>query len=350
MVTTPAANGLRERLEQDFVLCAQGYLFELERRGYLQAGPFVPEAILDHPDVVRQLHRDFVHAGSDVVQALTYYAHREKLRLVGREGQLEAMNRAALDIAKQVAAESGTLFAGNISNTNVYEPDDAATHRTVRAMFEEQVAWAADAGVDYVIGETFSWLGEAQLALEVIQAAGLPAVITLAITRNGLSWEEKTPADCCRILEQAGADVVGLNCMRGPATMLPLLASIREAVDCPVAALPVPYRTDAAHPTFQSLEDPGCDCIPENRPFPVALDALTCNRYEMARFARAAHDLGATYLGGCCGTGPHHVRAMAEALGRHPPASRYSPDMSRHAYFGTHEAIPAAYRRRAERW
>ncbi|TMH56875.1 MAG: homocysteine S-methyltransferase family protein, partial [Betaproteobacteria bacterium] len=80
---------LLQRLDQGPVVCAEGYVFELERRGYLQAGAFVPEVVLEHPDVVAQLHRDFVHAGSDVVEALTYYAHREKLRVIGREGDLE---------------------------------------------------------------------------------------------------------------------------------------------------------------------------------------------------------------------------------------------------------------------
>src|SRR4026209_2191328 len=87
---------LAQRLQADVVICAEGYLFELERRGYLQAGAFVPEAVLEHPDVVAQLHRDFVHAGSDVVEAFTYYAHREKLRLIGRENDLEPINRRAL--------------------------------------------------------------------------------------------------------------------------------------------------------------------------------------------------------------------------------------------------------------
>ena len=110
---------LLERLAEGPVICAEGYLFELERRGYLQAGAFVPEVVLEHPDAVTQLHRDFVHAGSDVVEALTYYAHREKLRVVGREQDLEPINRAALALAKAVAAETGALFAGDICNTNV---------------------------------------------------------------------------------------------------------------------------------------------------------------------------------------------------------------------------------------
>jgi hypothetical protein len=117
--------------------------------------------------------------------------------------------------------------------------------------------------------------------------------------------------------------------------MLPFLGPICKAVSVPVAALPVPYRTHDAEPSFQSLTDPGCDCIPGGRPFPTALDPFTCNRYEIGEFTRAAHDLGVSYLGVCCGAAPHHIRAVAEALGRTPPASRYSPDMSRHAFLGT---------------
>jgi hypothetical protein len=82
--TVRAASPLLERLAQGPVLCAEGYLFECERRGYLQAGAYVPEVVLEHPEVVEELHREFVHAGSDVVEAFTYYAHREKLRLIGR--------------------------------------------------------------------------------------------------------------------------------------------------------------------------------------------------------------------------------------------------------------------------
>src|SRR6202044_1043919 len=113
---------LLDRLATGPVICAEGYLFECERRGYLQAGAYVPKVVLEHPEVVTQLHRDFVHAGSDVVEAFTYYAHREKLRVIGREDVLEPLNRQALALAKAVADETGTLLAGNISNTNIYTP------------------------------------------------------------------------------------------------------------------------------------------------------------------------------------------------------------------------------------
>lgn len=326
--------GLRERLDAGTVICAEGYVFELERRGYLQAGPFVPEVVLDHPEQVTALHEQFVHAGSDVVEALTYYAHREKLRTVGKDDMLEALNRQALELARSVADESGALFAGNICNTNLYDPGDAGTHAQARTMFEEQVGWAAEAGVDFVIGETFRYGEEALLALDVIRKAGLPAVITLAAGREPETREGWTLPDACIRLASEGADVVGLNCIRGPATMLPLLAGITAAVDVPVAALPVPYRTHADQPTFQSLDEPDAALLPDGRAFPTALDPFTCNRYEVAAFAREAHALGVRYLGLCCGAAPHHIRSMAEALGRIPPAARYSPDMSKHAFLG----------------
>src|SRR5207249_6972463 len=109
---------------------------------------------------------------------------------------------------------------------------------------------------DYIVGETFSWGQEALIALEVIRAADRTAVITLAMHQADVTREEWSAADACKRLADAGADVVGLNCIRGPETMLPLLKEIRAAVKTHMAALPVPYRTTAEQPSFQSLRDP----------------------------------------------------------------------------------------------
>ena len=100
------SSSIVDRLRSGPVLGAEGYVFELERRGYIKAGPFVPEVVLDYPDAVRELHREFLRAGADVMVALTYYAHREKLRDVGREGDLEAMNRQAVRLAREVAGRA----------------------------------------------------------------------------------------------------------------------------------------------------------------------------------------------------------------------------------------------------
>src|SRR5216110_2887157 len=101
--------GILERLEAGVVLGAEGYVFELERRGYLKAGPFVPEVVLDFPDAVRELHREMLRAGAEVMVAFTYYGHREKLRSIGREADLEPLNRNALCLARDVASEGDAL-------------------------------------------------------------------------------------------------------------------------------------------------------------------------------------------------------------------------------------------------
>jgi betaine-homocysteine S-methyltransferase len=259
--------------------------------------------------------------------------------VIGKDHLLESMNRQALQIARNVAVDTGTLLAGDVCNTNVFNPADPITVTQVRAMFTEQVGWAAEAGVDYVVGETFRYLDEALIALDVIRSAGLPAVITLNLHDSPRTREGIGLAEAMRRLADAGAEVVGLNCAWGPATMLPLLPELVDAVPVPVAALPVPYRTDARHPNFQALTDPGYAAFPTGRPFPTGLDPFTCTRYEIGDFTRAAHAAGVQYLGLCCGAAPHHVRAMAEALGRTPPASRYSEDMSRHVYFGSEPTL-----------
>ena len=329
--------GLLKRLKKGPVICAEGYVFELERRGYLQAGAFVPVVLAEHPEVVEELHLDVVRAGSDVVQALTYYVHREKLRVIGREKDLLSMNRTALRIAKKVARRTGTLFAGDICNTNIYDPADPKALKEVERIFAEQVGWAADAGVDYIVAETFSWVGEALMALAAIRKySKVPAVVTYCIHREDNVREGMSPAEACQRLEAAGADVVGLNCHRGPKTIMPLLKQIREAVKCTVAALPVPYRTTSEQPSFMSLTDP---CCGNARAFPTGLDPFVCTRAEIADFGREAYAMGINYLGVCCGAGPHHIRALAEALGRHPESSKYSADMSKHAFFGTDKKI-----------
>jgi betaine-homocysteine S-methyltransferase len=317
-----------DRLRSGTVLGAEGYVIELERRGYIKAGPFVPEVVLDFPDALRELHREFLRAGADVMVALTYYAHREKLRDVGREGDLEAMNRHAVRIARQVAAEGGALVAANVRNTWAYDPDDASTREIVRAMYLEQLGWAVGEGVDFVISETNDYLGEALIALEVIRSFRLPAMVTMAPTQTDRTRDGYGYAQACRILESEGAHVVGLNCDRGPWTMLPLIAEIRQTVGCAVAVQPVPYRTDQDAPTMQALRGPD-----GRQAFPVALDPFGCSRYEMAEFAARVSELGVDYVGICCGAGPHHVRAMAEALGRKVPASKYSPSMDLHSMF-----------------
>jgi betaine-homocysteine S-methyltransferase len=329
-MSTRTTRGILERLKNGVVIGGEGYVFELERRGYIKAGPYVPEVVLDFPDAVKELHREYLRAGCEVMVALTYYAHREKLKDVGRENDLERMNRQAVQLANEVAREGDALVAGNICNTWAYDPNNAKeTAKVVRAQYEEQLTWAVEEGIDFVIAETNDYLGEALIGLQVCKELKLPAMVTLATvqptqTRDGYDYVE-----ACKILADFGADIVGLNCDRGPATMLPLIEKVRKSVSCYVAAQPVPYRTSEQATTFEALQFHG------QRSFPIGLEPFLLTRFEMADFARQAQTLGVNYIGVCCGGAPHYVRAMAEALGRTVPASKYSPAMELHPMLGT---------------
>ncbi len=338
--------GLKDRLDKGPVICAEGFLFEIERRGYMASGEFVPMVSLDHPEILENLHKEFQHAGSDIVQAFTYNGHREKMRVIGKEELLEPLNRAALKIAKKVATnhigKKKNLMAGNISNSNIWNQDDKNSQLEVEKMFREMVGWAVDEGADILIGETFYYAEEAYTALKVMKESGLSSVITIAPYGQNIMRDGVSILDTCKELEQQGGDVVGMNCHRGPNTMLPYLKEIRKSLKCHVAGLPITYRTTKAHPTFFNLPDNnGCSCpTPHETTFPTALDPMQCSRYEIGQFAKEAYDLGINYLGVCCGANPMLIREVAEAVGLTVPASKYREKMDNHYMFGKNKRIP----------
>src|SRR6266571_4674155 len=253
---------LRERLTRGPVLGDGGYLLELEKRGYVRAGPFTPEVSIEQPEALVQLHREFIRAGAEVIQALTFYASEDKLATVGLGGRVDDINRAAV---------------------------------------------RAGVGSDLVIGETVTWPGEALIAVERGRATGLPVMVTMSFEKDSRSYEGQSPGECAKRLRDAGADVVGVNCLRGPEQTLPIAEEMVTAVDGFVAAQPVAYRTTDDVPDFTSLAE-----------FPFALDPLQLPRQAMASFARKARDAGVAYIGSCCGSVAAHVKAMAQALGKRP--------------------------------
>ena len=337
---------LIERLNSGPVICAEGFLFEIEKRGYMSSGEFVPMVALDHPEVLENLHKEFQHAGSDIVQAFTYNGHREKMRVIGKEELLEPLNRSALKIAKKVAENplenEFNLMAGNISNSNIWKQNGKESQLEVERMFNEMVGWAVDEGADMLIGETFYYAEEAYKALQVMRQTGLPSVITIAPMGENIMRDGVSIVDTCKKLEQQGGEVVGMNCHRGPTTMMPYLKEIRKALKCHVAGLPINYRTTNQNPTFLNLPDNnGCTCAtPHKTPFPTALDPMQCNRYEIGNFAKEAFDMGVNYLGVCCGANPMLIREIAEAVGLKVPASKYRENMANHYMFGTNKRIP----------
>jgi betaine-homocysteine S-methyltransferase len=325
----PSTNkkGILERLSEGVVLGDGGYLLELEKRGRVRAGPFTPEVALNNPESLLELHREFRDAGAEVLQALTFYASRDKLATVGLGERVEELNRAAVRIAKQAAGDR-CLVAGNLSLTWMYEPNDKAAADRVRKTFDEQLDVQVAEGVDFIIGETFSFLGEALLAVEQAKKTKLPVMVTVCFENQDITTDGKTAAEVARALADAGADVVGINCLRSPEHTLPLMAEMRKAVPGYIGCQPVAYRTTHTHRDFTSLPA-----------FPDQLEPYQLTRREMAEYAVKARELGVNYIGACCGAVATHIREMARALGKIPADDRIwkkggEKPMSAYEYYG----------------
>ena len=243
-----AKKGILERLNEGVVLGDGGYLLELEKRGWVQAGPFTPEVVLMRPQAVKELHTEFKTAGAEVLQALTFYASRDKLGTVGLADKLEDMNRAAVRLCREVAGDD-CLVAGNISLTWMYEPDSPKAKDTVpphlrraaRACRSRRAStsWSA---------RPIRFLGEALLAVECGKKTGLPTMVTVCFENKPVTTDGKTAAECAKALVDAGADIVGINCLRSPEHTLPLMEEMRKAVSVPLACQPVGYRTPKDSP------------------------------------------------------------------------------------------------------
>jgi len=323
--------GILERLKEGPVLGDGGYLLELEKRGWVRAGPFTPEVALTNPEALRELHREFREAGADVLQALTFYASRDKLATVGLENRLTDLNRAAVRIAREVAGER-CLVAGNLSLTWMYEPHDAAAADRVRQTFDEQLAVQVEEGVDFIIGETFSFLGEALIAVERAKRTELPVMVTICFENKDETAEGKSAGEAAKELLDAGADIVGMNCLRPPEHILRPMEEMRTAVDGYLACQPVAYHTPKSQPDFSSLPQ-----------FPLGLDPLQLTRKEMANYAVRAREIGINYIGACCGAVAIHIREMARALGKLGEDNRVwkkggAKPMSAYEYYGHDQA------------
>ena len=303
-------------IKEQVVLGDGGYLIELERRGYVDSGSrrervgtgkgsgqFTPEVALEHPDALRELHREFLRAGSQVLQALTFFGTREKLNRAGYGSQTEAINVAAVRIAREVA-DGKALVAGSVSRTQLVEREGMESLSKARDHIAEQIRLLKDAGVDFLILETFFHLAEMRVALECAATSGLPAVATMSfrplITQ---CTDGHTPEECARVMADLGAISVGANCEQDPKRMLPLLRSMRSAVEVPLAAQPAAFRS-----TDQ------CHSFTRQPAFPDDLETIQISRSDFEEFAKAARTEGIGYLGGCCGCNPAYIRALAYGL------------------------------------
>ena len=321
-----AKKTILERLKDGPVLGDGGYLLELEKRGWVRAGPFTPEVALTNPEALKQLHIEFREAGAEVLQALTFYASRDKLATVGLENRLEDLNRAAVRIAKEVAGDK-CLVAGNLSLTWKYEHGSPSSYDRVRHTFDEQLAVQVEEGIDFVIGETFSWLGEALLAVESAKKTRLPVMVTVCFENKPVTptaRRRRTAPGRCRM--RAPTSSASTACA-GPTRRCP---SSRRCARPSRASSPASRWATARRRRSRTSRARG---VPVR-----ARSAPALPPREMARWAQQARDLGIDYIGSCCGSVAIHVREMARALGKLPQENRkwnvdYSKPMSAYEYY-----------------
>jgi methionine synthase I (cobalamin-dependent)/5,10-methylenetetrahydrofolate reductase len=264
------------------------------------------ELNLKEPELVRAVHMEYLQAGSEVLETNTFGANRIRLARFGLEARVDDINRAGVRLARECAEQMRhklafeAFVAGAMGPLGVKLGDGpgCVSEEDARRAFTEQASALAaggpGVGADLLVMETMTDMREAGLALQAVAAAatGLPVIVMVTVHDDGNCLDGTSPEDAARLLEAAGANAVGCNCSEGPAIVLATLERMRTATELPLAAMP-------------------------NAGSPRAVDGrslyLTSPEY-LASFARRFVKAGATFVGGCCGTTPQHIRAVRGAL------------------------------------
>ncbi len=253
---------------------------------------------LTEPDLVRDVHLQYVRAGADVIETNTFGANRMKLRAFGLGNRVTELNEAAARLARDARDGANgaprAYVAGAIGPLGVrIEPWGKTGVDEAEAMFREQAAALAAGGVDLFVLETFRDLNEIRAAISAVRAvSALPIVAQMTTEEDGNSLDGTPPDQFAPALVTAGADIVGLNCSVGPAPMLETIERLTDVVACPLAAQPNAGRPRDIEGRNLYLSSPD----------------------YMASYARRFVTQGVRLVGGCCGTTPEHIRQIALAV------------------------------------
>ena len=248
------------------------------------------------PEAVFRVHQAYIEAGAQIIETNTFGANRFKLEPLGLADEVQRLNSRGVKIAREAreAATREVLIAGSIGPLGIGvqarhpEPDE------ILAIFREQALALEERGVDLYILETFSYIEEILIAIDAIRAfSGLPIIAQLTYSEEGTIFGDMRPAAVAALLKNKNVQIIGANCTLGPQSLLPILQELAGVNDLRISGMP-----NAGFPKREG------DRIvyPKSSPEYFAL------------FAREAAALGVRVLGGCCGTTPAHVRAMAEAV------------------------------------
>lgn len=252
---------------------------------------------LEHPELVRSIHEEYILAGAQIVETNTFGANPFQLGQYGLEDKVRDLNRAGAKLAREAASrKSGTLVAGSIGPLGVLiEPFGQLRYTEAVDAFCTQVSGLLEGGVDLFFIETQHTVKEVCAALEAIKKIcneEIPVVCLLSVDQEGLSRFGKPAREALLDMVNAGADVVGLNCAIGPRDMLEIIRNQLCDIAIPVCAMP-----NAGYPTFQAGQ-------------PV----FAAGPEYFADLVPAYVEAGVKLLGSCCGTTPQHTQSMAEAL------------------------------------
>jgi methionine synthase I (cobalamin-dependent)/5,10-methylenetetrahydrofolate reductase len=246
-----------------------------------------------NPEIVLEVHKQYVKAGAEIIETNTYGANRVKLRGFGIEEELRDINLRAAEIARKAAGDS-VYVAGAIGPLGIrIEPYGPTSLDEARQTFREQVTALRDGGVDLFVCETFSNVAELEQAILAIrEVCSLPVVAQFTIGIDGNTTFGDTPRFVTQRLDRAGADVIGLNCSVGPDVMLDAIeemaASTARKLSCqPNAGLP---RDVNGRQMYMASPE------------------------YFAKYAKRLIHKGVKFIGGCCGTTPEHVKMMADAV------------------------------------
>lgn len=283
----------RELIESDGV-----YLFDgaVGTRFY-DKGVYINQSYdalnLNAPDLVREVHEEYVNAGADIIETNTFGATRHKLQQHGLEGKLHEINVAAARIARQAANES-VFVAGAIGPLDLrIEPYGPTSFDEAKEMFSEQIKGLLEGGVDLFVLETFADLSEIKQAINAVkELCDLPIVTQVQIQTDYKTVFGATSDIFTKSLDEWGADVIGLNCGVGPNHILNELEKMRNITDKKLSAQP----------------NAGLPRDVQGRQF------YMCSPEYMSKFARRFIQAGASFIGGCCGTTPNHIKLMSSSV------------------------------------
>ena len=283
------------------------HIFDGAMGTMLQAGGLEPGGCpelmnIDHPEVVRHIHEAYIEAGATIIETNTFGASRLKLDHYGLEDRVEELNMAAVRIAKE-AAGTRAKVAGSMGPTGRFiSPLGDLGFEDAYACFLEQASALAKAGVDYFIIETCIDIQEMRAALLAAKdiAPGIPVICQLTYSDDGRTVTGTDPQSAAIILSHMGADIIGVNCSLGPEQLVPIVKTLAENCDCPISVQP-----NAGMPQLVDGETH----------FPMGPE-------DFGSWGPKLLAAGATYLGGCCGTTPAHIRALREALEGQPEPER----------------------------